>query len=486
MQDERAEISRSTFFALMPQSLESADQGFESELLINNRDGKLSGRSQELTGIPVEVPVFGFLYLGLVGLLCYNFFLQVIGLLAENTHRSFVTTATFAYALSNNAGQLICIFIGPYVSMKLRICFSCALIFAVSLGYPLVVNRDIPVGFNTGLGLTFALGVGNAIFQSAGFGLAATVGERALNYMSFGQSIAGVMCWPTLLLLKLFWSRLDVAYNSNSSSPSSWPVICGFAVVGILTIATIPYYIVCFSKYPAIQQALNPMRPTIGTEEERRGIWTIIWNTIPLALTVWLLLLVTFLVFPGVVLSWDPSFAYFVNNKSHYAEILIFTFQVFDAVGKLVALVGVRLSSFQVKLFTPWRLAWAILFFASGAGVQLLRNDFTRIALVAVLAFTNGILITWCMILGPSQVRKSEEEIAGYVMSFFLVFGITCGTFIAMYLTSVSNIRPSLEDGGAVLRMLTLNSDIHDFTEVAILQEPAGRIYSPVSQQSIN
>ena len=443
---------------------------------------------------PEDVPIYGFFYLGVVGLLCYNFFLQVIGLLAERTRQNFVTTATFVYAVSNNVGQLICIFTGPYLSMNLRICFSCALIFVVSLGYPLVVNSDVPLGFHTGIGLTFALGFGNAVFQSAGFGLAAMMGERALNFMSFGQSFAGLVVWPSLLLLKLIISRVRGAVAMAPDSEitglppvvdtNTWPVILGFVLVAILTVVTIPYYLIWFSRNTVIYRALqgDPAHPSrTDADTSRRGVWMIIWKTLPLALTVWFLLFVTFLVFPGVVLSWEPTLGFFLNHRNTYSEILIYTFQVFDAVGKLLALVGLRLSSFQVRMVTPWRLAWAVLFFAAGAGVAVLRCDVVRIGLIAVLAITNGLLITWCMIWGPGQVRRSEREVAGYVMSFFLVFGITCGTLAAMFLNSLRDIQPVLEQGGTEMKMLVLNGDLEHLVDEWNMPHYPARIYNPLS-----
>ena len=45
---------------------------------------------------------------------------------------------------------------------------------------------------------------------------------------------------------------------------------------------------------------------------------------------------------------------------------------------------------------------------------------------------TTGYAMTCTMIIAPELVNDTEKEDAGFIMSFLLVFGITCGSFVAL------------------------------------------------------
>mmetsp|Transcript_17973 Transcript_17973/g.15329 ORF Transcript_17973/g.15329 Transcript_17973/m.15329 type:complete len:101 (+) Transcript_17973:153-455(+) len=64
-----------------------------------------------------------------------------------------------------------------------------------------------------------------------------------------------------------------------------------------------------------------------------------------------------------------------------------------------------------------------------------------RFVIMALFAGSNGVVATWCMIHGPSQVDQSEKEemeVAGYVMAFALIFGILIGSVIATIIQQVA------------------------------------------------
>jgi MFS family permease len=445
----------------MVRRVRRSDQDAERENLIE-RGGETISKE---TDVAPEVPIWGFFFIGVVGLLCYNLFLQVTGLLIEETRANFATAATAAYGIANNVGQFVCIFLGKYMSMGFRITIACVMIAVVCIGYPLIINADIPFGFTIAVLITALMGLGNAIFQSAGFGLAAAAGDSAMNFTSLGQSAAGLIVGPGLWVIKIVFSRSrTVDPEGENISAKSWPAVILFMFVGVVTLLTIPYYYAWFSKNEAVKRALTPPSSSSDSPSEQaeppRPVMTIILNTLPLALTVWVVLFGTFLVFPGMVLAWEPTTPLFTAWKDSYGSVMIFVFQAFDAIGKLLVVLGVKLSPFQTKLFTPLRLGLFMLFILSEAGLFGLGDDWARMGLVAVLAATNGLLITWCMILGPNQVRKSEAEVAGYTMSFFLVFGISCGALLAHFFNSSKTILEELQESGFDMNAVLFNDEL--------------------------
>ena len=434
----------------------------ETTELIHRNVAKEDGMSAVPGTFAEETPVFGFIFIGIVGMLCFNFFLQVVGFLAEITRPSFIAGANTLYGLSSNLGQVIAIFAGPRMSFHSRIWISCVTIASVAIAYPLLVNSHVPMGFLSGLLITFIMGFGNATIQSASFGLAGMVSPSALNYVSLGQSIAGVVTWPIVLILQYMFAAAGFSTTALPGRPSkvdTASVFTGFVVVGLVTLSMIPYYLVSLSRSPAVIRATQQLkyRPSVPPAE-RRSVFEIIGSTLPLGLTVWIVLFTTFLVFPSVMLSWRPSYSSYPGGPGFYGSMLIYVFQVFDAVGRLFVVAGLRLSSLQVKMLAPWRFLLALMFYGAALHLPILKFDSVKIILVALFAVSNGILISWAMILGPGQARPHEADIASYIMSFFLVSGIFFGSMTALMIGTTKSITPVMTDGAEHL-MILVGSD---------------------------
>lgn len=405
-----------------------------------------------------DTPGLGFLFFGMVGLFCFTYFIQVIGLLTSKTRPTFASASTMVYGITSNIGQLLGIFFAPRVSFGSRIWVPCMMIAFTAVGYPMAINSHVPGGFYSGLGITACLGFSNAIIQSAGFGLAALVSEKAVNYLSFGQSVAGVLCWPLLLVLQYLFARAGFSNERIDSRPSiveSASVLTGFLVVAIVTLAMIPYYAFGLSDSKGVRRGLlqkNVSNPS--DKNEKRSTIAIVGSTMPLAITVWMILFVSFLVFPGTLILMEPRIPNIPGGKSLYAAVLIFIFQLFDGIGKLLVVAGIRLSKAQVMILSPCRIVIAGAMFAAAGNVWVLKYDISKILLVALLGVTNGLLLNLCMILGPRQVPRSEADVASYVMAFFLVNGILFGSLAALLVGEMGSISPKIAETSGEMMVL--------------------------------
>ena len=409
-----------------------------------------------------STPRFGFLFFGVVGLLCYNFFLQVIGHLAGRTRPSFLSAGVMIYGISNNVGQLLSIFVAPDFAVFTRVWASCLLIALSAFAFPAIVHFHGSFGFASALAITSMLGLGNALFQSTGFGLAGVAGSISMNYMSFGQSVAGLLTWPLLLILETFYARAGMRSSKVDGQPSaveSASVVTGFVAVGVVTLLFIPYYAWILRCNATVSAAVNVIsRVDNKPGSDKTPIHTILGQTLPLALTVWGLLFVTFLVFPAVMLTWQPTRTYPGGADSYYS-LLIYVFQVFDCVGKYLAIAGLELSPLQLKYFSPVRILLALAFFGAQASLWIFGSDIFRVILVAAFATSNGLLMTWCMIHGPRQVRESEAEVAGSTMSFFLVNGIFFGSLTSLLISTCQRARPEIDRDMAQMAALVGSRD---------------------------
>ena len=385
----------------------------------------------------VKQPILGFLFLGIVNLLCFNYFLQVQFFLTHCYAPNFDLYANIVYGLSNNCGQLFLIFYGSRFAFSQRIYSSCIALALILIGYPIlaILNPSQPVGMVLGLILTFGLGLFNAIIQSAAFGLAGICSGKAMEYFSLGQAVCGLIPWPTILALRAIFTAVGFSTTAESDGgqapAETATVFAGLAIAAVSTLLMVPYYKFYLSRTEAVKKAIADLDAMKHSSlVKHRPISAVIKSTLPLALAAWFILYVTFVVFPTQATKWTPYYDGYPAN--FYISMMIYVFQTFDVVGRYMPVWGVTLSVRQVKIGSLARALLIPFFFLATSKLSFFANDITRIFIMAALALTNGLVLTWTMIRGPSQVHEDEKDIASYTMSFFLVNGIFCGSMTAL------------------------------------------------------
>jgi hypothetical protein len=393
----------------------------------------------------VKSPVLGFLFFGMVGLLCFNFFLLVLHFLELSFSREFPFYANIVYGLSNNCGQLLVIFYGSKLTFSRRVYLSCTAlaIILVSYGVVALFRPSVSVGMGLGLLLTFGLGFFNAILQSAGFGLAGICSSKSMEYFCLGQAVCGLAPWPLMLLLNLIFSAFGL---STKDDVNGWPsevdtatAMTSLAIAAGVTLLMVPFYKFYLSRTDEVESAIAGLDTYKESEMvPRRSKLAIIKSTMPLALSVWFVLYVTFVVFPGSVFQWKASYADSYPDVISYASMMIYVFQVFDVVGRYMPAFGLTLEIKGIKIGSLMRIVLIPLFFMATYNVSFFTNDITRMMLMAVFAASNGFVLTWGMIRGPGQVDKDERDVASYTMSFFLVNGIFCGSMTALIIDKIT------------------------------------------------
>ena len=387
-------------------------------------------------------PLAGFLFFGVVGLLCFNFFLQVLSYLGACYGENFGLYANILYGFSNNCGQMLVIFKGSKIPFSSRIYYSCFALAVILVAYPLlaILNPKESVGMTFGLLLTFGLGFFNAVIQSAGFGLAGICSSKTMEFFSVGQAVAGLAPWPMLQLLNLVFKSVGLSEESDKSTGQSQvdiaSTLTALALASSVTLLMVPYYKFYLSRSPLVKTAIENLQSVkSATAVKGRSKVQIIKDTLPLAFAVWFVLYVTFVVFPSAPLAWTPSYGPY-PGKFFYAGMIIYVFQVFDVVGRYVVSI-VPLTAKQTKIGSATRVLLIPMFFLATYMISFFENDISRIILMAVFAATNGFVLSWCMIHGPGQVNPDERDIASYTMSFSLVNGIFFGSLTSLAVSKI-------------------------------------------------
>ena len=114
--------------------------------------------------------------------------------------------------------------------------------------------------------------------------------------------------------------------------------------------------------------------------------------------------------------------------------LVIFVFNVFDALGKFLA----EFRKFYSKLSTTVLVLLRCVFYATFILVATQRDmpvfssDWFIVVNVAFFALTNGYCTSCIMVLTPEQVKSDEKETAGYLISFPLMLGFFSGALLAL------------------------------------------------------
>lgn len=67
----------------------------------------------------------------------------------------------------------------------------------------------------------------------------------------------------------------------------------------------------------------------------------------------------------------------------------------------------------------------------------LFRHDAWFVIIMALFAFTNGYLASLCMGYAPQFVRSKDAEMAGSLMTFFLILGLALGAAFSFFLGTI-------------------------------------------------
>jgi len=159
-----------------------------------------------------------------------------------------------------------------------------------------------------------------------------------------------------------------------------------------------------------------------------------IWKA---CLAIWLCYFLTFLVFPSVVaaipFSGSVDALQFLGSGGWWGIVLVMTFNIFDTSGRSLPALVQFLSYDTMPYFAIARLGLVLLVLAIkynwGGSMQ---NDIATLVVMTFFSISNGYTTTSVMMLGPREVAQRDREVAGFVLSFFLLFGMFCGTLSAL------------------------------------------------------
>eukprot|EP01063_Lacrimia_lanifica_P004089 TRINITY_DN12285_c0_g1_i1.p1 TRINITY_DN12285_c0_g1~~TRINITY_DN12285_c0_g1_i1.p1 ORF type:complete len:709 (+),score=144.56 TRINITY_DN12285_c0_g1_i1:142-2268(+) len=169
----------------------------------------------------------------------------------------------------------------------------------------------------------------------------------------------------------------------------------------------------------------------------------IIWEIRQMAFTVWFCFTLSLSLFPGVVAR-IPS----TLSDGWFTVWLIFLFNLFDSIGRIAPRFyslppqGVFVLGFARVVFAPFLILCAI---------DDNPKELAAALLVSGMALTNGYVGALSVMYAPQRdvLTRGDKQLAGTIMSFCLLLGLTCGSFLGL---AICNYIPErLDDASGSL-----------------------------------
>jgi len=269
----------------------------------------------------------------------------------------------------------------------------------------------------------FITGVTSSMFISASIGLGSQLPAEYVTAVMSGQGIAGIIAGAVRVITKKSLPDTVSGMNIATLIYFALAAFCMYlCVVGYFIMRNSPFasYYVRWSN-DGVELKKTATYNSVSYLAIMKRIW-------PEALNVFLAFFITLTLFPGTILLIKSRNGI---NAAWFGIFLIFTFQVFDFIGR-TAPRWVRFPG-PNYLWIPsvGRFVFFACFILAQQG-KVFTNDYWTFTLDALMAITNGYCGTLSMMYGPSRVHEHERETAGTIMAFMLNVGIFAGVHAAL------------------------------------------------------
>ena len=385
----------------------------------------------------LEKLVFG--YFGFATLIGWNHILTALEgskVLAGDAYSEWVVPT---YTIAINVALFLNIFIGSKVSDSIKV-YVGVILASISLALiPIfAVTLEKSLASPLCLAAAFLYGLGASGLQGTVQGLGAKVdGGAALQYLSLGYALSGLFGYPLFLA---------IGTDARAHVPFLLATAAG------LTLAAIPVYFFVIAGRRSlsiegsgkdVERSLSTVHSESETKQKhdnsiieaakdatQEGV-TLLSTLKKLSLHVfslWFACFLTFVVFPDEIKRWGSNVA-----------ITVYAYQIADFLGRLVIGYLPVPSIRFLSIASACRIVFLPLCVAAR---HALSHDAIRYTIIACLAVSLGLIMTWSFILAPGVLKDDREKVlGGYIMTFAMVLGIAAGSLAGkVFATATSSL----------------------------------------------
>jgi len=294
------------------------------------------------------------------------------------------------------------------------------------------------IGFWLFMLLNFLISVFMVFLQGSILGLASNYSDFCMGSINFGFSFSGVLTCILRIICLVAWKNEQetnfysiLIYYSSSTA---------FVLISLMIFLS---FIGKATKKNDVQETFiaemayetkNEESDFSGNEENGK-IYSFLLrsmvHTSPYSILMFLISAQTFLLFPGMALS----YRIFGLDDAWNGVVLLLIFNIFDAMGRYCSLLRYFYGKWALVILILLRFLFIASFFTlfNNYDVAVMNTGYFAVANMVVFAFTNGYFITALFIL-PTElyVQKREKELVSFMMSFLLNMGGIIGSLIAL------------------------------------------------------
>lgn len=350
-------------------------------------------------------------------------------------------------------------FLVQHVRERVRVSFSLVGILVLfGLTAALVqVQMEADMFFSVTMATIWFISMCNAVLQSSLFGVAGLFPPRYNTLFMSGQGLPGIFAALAMLLSILIGNS-----DTSSAALGYFIIPCVATFVTLLCYLLLPhldfarFYLDRNSVYDP--ETSNELLTNSGMHAKELeacgvlkedgqplsvvGVFKKIWL---MALCVTCVFAVTLSVFPVITVRVQTVY----TDNEAWAKVFtcvccFIVFNVMDLVGRsfpyLVMWPGKDSRLFPLAVFS--RVVFVpLLMFCDVSNSKLkwvlFRHDAWFVIIMALFAFTNGYLASLCMGYAPQFVRSKDAEMAGSLMTFFLILGLALGAAFSFFLGTI-------------------------------------------------
>lgn len=382
--------------------------------------------------------------------------------------RNLTYLAPLCIAAFNPPLQALLIRYGNRVSASFKISLSYSLLTILITLIPVFDSSlKADTTFYLTLILILATGAATALICATIFGFSTMYPAHYTQALMAGQGWSGVIISLARVISKASFADTADGYRKSA--------IMFFALAAVVSFACIfgYFYLINteFTKYyMRLRESANNAAPTssrsdrsvgllddaitvdiheasgAGAEslieklpdpaESWKGIFGVVYELRFPILNILMVFIMTFLVFPGLLVSTKP---YHLNiSKGWFTVLNITIFNVFDLFGRSLPTYFMWFDGSNVHIPILARFLLYPIFLLGSLGK--IRHYIVTILFNIIFAASNGYLSSLVMMSAPAVVSEEKRAVGGGIMSLFLNFGILTGSILALFIKEVGHL----------------------------------------------
>lgn len=304
-------------------------------------------------------------------------------------------------------------------------------------------------GFSITMVLVFCTAIFTSILQGGIFGFAGMLPPIYIQAVMLGNGFAGITTSVIRVVTKVtIESKKPVTLKQLNLSAA----IYFFVSAGFIVLCVISYFIM--SRTPFVlsyiqkqqqassssesneEESLIEKRESTEIAAEKPSAFQVMKKIWHMCFLITFVFFVSLAIFPGISVTIESYYGPTSVMADWLPVLMIVMFNVFDFLGRLFPRFIVLFGEKSVTVPILLRVVLLPLFIMC-IYPRVIYHDAIPLVFMGILSLTNGYLSSIVMMTAPGLVDPHEREMAGTIMTVFLLLGICLGSNSAMLIGKV-------------------------------------------------